>query len=83
MSVEEFNTDGITLDNGAFVASFRLKVSQSGAFTWHYYGTPAPGDLLNGVPVIQHDAITLQLADFSSTAYDMARQVAVDALTVE
>lgn len=81
MSIEEFNTDGLIIDNGAFLASFRLKVLYSDqTMIWHYYGTPVPGDTLNGIPTMQHDAIALQLADFSSAAYDAARQVAVDAL---
>lgn len=81
MSIEEFNTDGLIIDNGAFLASFRLKVRLADqSLVWHYYGTPVPGDMLNGVPTVQHDAVGLQLGDFSSAAYDAARQVAVDEL---
>lgn len=81
MNIEEFNTDGIVLDNGGFLASFRLKVSDGNGFrTWHYYGTPVLGDTLNSVACIQHDAVTVQLGDLSGAAYDIARQSAVDGL---
>lgn len=84
MNIEEFNTDGIALTNGAFLASFRLKVRLADqSLIWHYYGTPVPGDILNGVPTVQHDAISVQLGDFSSAAYDVARQIAVAALNQE
>lgn len=81
MSIEEFNTDGLTLDNGAFLASFRLKVRlPDQSFQWHYYGTPVPGPMLNGIATVQHDAVTVQLNDFTSTAYDLARDIAVSGL---
>lgn len=83
MSIEEFNTDGIALDNGAFLASFRLLVDAGGQRTWHYYGTHVPGELIDGVPTMQHDAVEVQLADFASAAYDVARQIAVDGLSAE
>ena len=84
MNIEEFNTDGLAISNGGFLASFRLKVqANDNSRTWHYYGTPVPGDFLNGIPCFQHDAISIQLIDLSGFAYDAARQMAVDALPAE
>ena len=83
MSIEEFNTDGIALDNGAFLASFRLLVIVDGQKTWHYYGTVVPGELIGLVPTAQHNAVIVQLADFADAAYGVARQIAVDGLSAE
>ena len=84
MNIEEFNYSGLpTIDNGGFLVSFQLKVrNEDNSLTWHYYGTPVPGDFLNGVPCVQHDAVMVQLADLSSYAYDTARQFAIDGLSV-
>lgn len=80
MSIEEFNTDGVVVSDGAFLASFRLMVDVGGVRTWHYYGTPVPGEMVGNVPTQQHDAVAVQLVDFTSAAYDVARQIAVDGL---
>lgn len=83
MSIEEFNHSGLpTIDNGGFLVSFQLKVrNEDNSLTWHYYGTPVPGDFLNGVPCVQHDAVVVQLADLSDHAYDTAREAAVAELS--
>lgn len=83
MSVEEFNTDGISVVNDEFVVKFRLLVIVDGEKTWHYYGTVVPGESISGVPTMQHDAVTVQLADFASAACDVARGIAVDGLSAE
>lgn len=86
MNVLEFNTDNCVLSNGTYVASFRLLVETGIApdteRTWHYYGTLVPGASINGVPAIQHDAVTVLLdtPDLVSAALFMAKDIAVAAL---
>lgn len=83
MNIEEFNYQvPPTTDGGNYSVSFQLKVlDDNNIAAWHYYGTliPESGEI-NGIPCVQHDAVSVAMILLKDAAIEVARQMAVNEL---